>query len=251
VYPYQQIVYKHVSNTYQTSIAQIGFLAEKYLRYLPREIPEFPSHGSDHSIGVIKIINDFVDKWDAKLSEEEIFLLYLSAWVHDIGCLISREDHQIGSVKLIERHEMFEQLLGLERLTCLKYIVKYHSSNEEITEVPLQWGDIRLRKICSVFRILDASEMSETKCPREVYNVIMSSTRPLNEVANNYWKAHMAIQSLKFNCPEIQIFVDDLKPCNFLIDKLEEEITVVRDVFLKHNITCPHVKRIEIKDDLI
>lgn len=247
MYAHQEIVYKYVDTPYQSVIAQIGFLAEKYLRYLPREIPEFPSHGPDHSSSLIQIINDFVSNWDNDLSEEEIFLLYVSAWVHDIGCLVSREDHQKKSVELIDKHEMFKQLLGQNLYTCLKYVVKYHSSHERIVEVPSEWGGIHLQKLCSIFRILDACEICETKCPNEVYTVVMSSDRPFGAEANSYWKAHMNIQSLKFESPKIKIYVDDLTECKILTGKLEEEILGVKDYL--HGIPCPIVEVIQINDE--
>jgi hypothetical protein len=243
--------YKYIDTLYQDWVNQIGIGAEKYLRYLPREIPEFPSHGPDHSINIIDMIMDFVNKWDANLSEEEIFLLYVSAWVHDMGCLICRNDHQKHSVTMLDRTAIVREILGEELYTCLKYIVKYHSSDEDLKEVPKKWGRIELQKVCAIFRLLDACDITEIKCPKGVYEIIKISTPPLSKTADEYWNAHMSIESLTFECPKIKIFVNNYEKCKFLIEKLEREISKdVADILIANGVSCPIVECITIPSTL-
>jgi hypothetical protein len=240
------IKYRHLEPIFQDSINQISFVAEKYLRYLPREIPHYPSHGSDHSINIIELVDDFVDKWDANLTPVEIYLLYVSAWTHDMGCLIKREDHQIHSLTILDNIEMINELLGKELYTCLKYIVKYHSSKEHLCEVPQKWGSIHLQKICAIFRVLDACDITEKKCPKGVYDIIINAVPPLKEDANQYWIAHMNIESLQFELPEITIYFRDYSKCKLVILRLKDEINdEVRKILSENDVTTPQVKEIE------
>lgn len=245
LYPYR-LTYNHLDPIRQDSINQIGFVSEKYLRYLPREIPHFPSHGSDHSINIIEIIDSFIDNWDAKLTDDEIYLLYLSAWTHDIGCLKNRKDHQQHSVAILNNISLINELLGDELYTCLKTIVKYHSSKEHIEEVPKEWGRVKLQKICAIFRILDACDITEKKCPKGVYDIIMKGEYPLDKEANNFWQAHMNIQSLQFERPKIKIFLQNLEICELVVNRLIREIETVKTVLTTNNVTCPNVEIITL-----
>jgi len=238
----QFLKYPHVEPHYQAKVRQIGFVAEKYLRYLPREIPEFPSHGPDHSINIIELIDNFVVNWDADLSEDEIFLLYVAAWTHDIGCLINRKNHQNHSIEILDRIGMIEELLDKEMYRCLKSVVKYHSSNEKLNECPPKWGHINLQKICAIFRILDASDITEIKCPKGVYEILVSANPPLSKEADEFWNAHMNIESVQFEHPKIKIYVDDYNKCKLVIQRLEDEIKKdVEKILIANNVTCPVV----------
>jgi len=241
---YSKIEYKHVDSVHESLIKQVGYFAEQYLRYLPREIPDFPSHGADHSIKIIELINNFVDNWEIEFTENEIFLLYIGAWVHDIGCLINREAHNEASVAILENHDVVHAILGQELFTCLKHLVRSHSSTVCIqTKVPLEWGDVETQKICSVFRILDACDITESKCPRGVYDLIKTT---LAKDADDYWNGHMNIESLKFLCPSIKVYVGDYEKCAFILDKLKLEIGSVESIFELYQIPFPTVDTIQM-----
>ncbi|MGA2918113.1 MAG: hypothetical protein ABSE13_06170 [Methanoregula sp.] len=235
--------YKHIAPLRLDLINQMSFVAEKYLRYLPRTIPDFPSHGPDHSINIIEIIDKFVDNWDANLSDDEIFLLYVSAWFHDIGCLINRDNHQNHSVTILNRNSIVQDLLGKEMYTCLKSIVKYHSSDEDLKEVPLKWGRIDLQKVCAIFRMLDACEITEIKCPKGVYDIMITGEHPMSARADQFWRAHMNIESIQFECPKIKIYVEDCNISALVIERLELEIeNDVADILSVNNVTSPTVE---------
>ena len=91
-------VYKGISHPQKTILLSVSKYAEGFLRFAPRTIRNYPSHGIDHSVNIIKMINDFTEKWELKLSKNERFILYAAAWLHDIGCVKNRcpAQHNLG-----------------------------------------------------------------------------------------------------------------------------------------------------------
>jgi hypothetical protein len=227
------------SRELEAKLVEVRGFSEPFLRFLPREIRTYPSHGYDHSINIVKNISKFNQVWDIRLSEAELFLLYVSAWVHDIGCLVSREGHNMQSSEILSQYSFH---LKKEFLTSLKFIVETHSTTNSpypITEVPTEWGEVRLRLLCAIFRIMDACDITDANCPRVVYQVIQST---LGEESNRYWQAHLNIEKLTFRYPHITVYVDNIEACRFLIEHLDEEIQTVRSVFEDYSITVPIVE---------
>lgn len=231
--------YKHLHPIYEEKIDQIVPFAEDFLRFIPRSIPDFPSHGADHSINIIDHIDSFIDSWNLLLTDEEIYLLYLGAWFHDIGNLVDRTNHHIHSMNIIQNSQVLERYLGKKTQRQLGWIVKAHSSKCEIMEVPLDIDNVRLRLISSILRIADACEILYTKCPMEVYQIIENKMPPDSK---EYWEAHRSVVGISFNNPFIRIFVDDNKKCTVVTSHITEEITSVKKVLSSHKVTIPKVK---------
>ena len=190
-------IYKNLEEIQIDSIKMIEYFAEQYLRFIPREIKNFPSHGVDHSINIILQLNDFVEDWELRLNNQEMFLLYLGAWLHDIGCLVSRENHSQESVRIIVGNEgVCTSLNAVDRevLINLRYLILSHRASYSIGNVPDTRGAVRLRLICSIFRLIDACEITCTKCPKNVYELIKDSfvneDGSPDEEAHAFWRAH-------------------------------------------------------------
>lgn len=240
---YKAVKYEYLSTEFP-DIIQIEHLAEKFLRFIPRSIPDYPSHGVDHSIKIIKYIDSMIKNWFIDLSSEEIYLLYLAAWLHDIGNIIDRNTHNICSARIIDESPFIESLLGRITQNQLSWIAKAHSSSCDINEVPIEIGNIRLRFISALFRILDACEIINTKCPTEVYNIIEKNLSPESK---KYWESHRSIISIEFKSTGICYCVTNETKSDLLIKHLRKEIESVRDIIIYNGIMFPEIIVIESK----
>jgi len=219
-------------------IYNVEYYSEPFLIYLSRNIPDFSSHGTDHTLHIIDNLYEFITNWEIKLTQNETLLLYLAAWLHDIGCIKDRENHHLVSVEIFLNDQNLVEALTPTYATCLKYIVKAHRARFPIEDVPKEHENIRLRMISAIFRLMDACEICYPKCPRQVYNIIKDS---LSDKSNNIWIAHMNILSLKFTKPEIKISVNDISKCQSIIDSVKHEISTIKDTFIENGLPVPIV----------
>ncbi len=232
------VEYANISDAYEAKLKQIEIVSKRFLKFVPRDIPNYPSHGVDHSQNIIKLLNEFIEAWSINLTKKETYLLYLGAWVHDIGIITGREGHNESSAEILDKTPFFGSILGKDIVALLKWIVMAHSSSYPMKKVPKNFLGVNLQLICSVFRIMDACEIAYSKCPSEVYELIKNDLDTKND---KYWKAHMSILGTWFEVPKIKILVDNLEFSNILIEHLKEEIDSIRDVLDSNNIPVPHV----------
>ena len=233
------VKYANVSDAYEAKLKQIEVFSEKFLKFIQRGIPDYPSHGVDHSQNIIVLLDKFIEAWSIDITEKESYLLYLGAWVHDIGNITGRDGHNKKSAEIVGKIPFFRSILGKDIVALLKWIAKAHSSKYPLKEVPQNCLNVRLQLVCSIFRIMDASEIVYSKCPNEVYELIKDD---LGSESDKYWKAHMSVIGVGFKIPNIEIVVDDLEFSNILIEHLKEEIDSVRDVLDTNGIPVPRVK---------
>lgn len=235
--------YRKISDFYKAKLQQVEFISEKFLNFIPRGIPDYPSHGKDHSQNIIRLLNSFIDTWSLDLTEKEVYILYLGAWVHDIGCLVSRKNHNEISANMISKTQFFISILNKDIITLLQYVVKAHSSQYDLKKVPKDCLGVRLQLICSIFRVMDACEIDSSKCPNEVYEFIKDSMKPENK---EHWRAHMNICGVTFKNPEIVVVVDNLDDSNLLIEHLKKELDSIRDIFYDNKIVIPIIKKVSL-----
>jgi len=235
----ETVKYKYSSPEFEYKLGQIQIFAERFLRFVPRGIPDFPSHGADHSVKIIESLDSMIEKWPLLLHDEEICLLYLGAWLHDIGNILDRDKHNEHSAFIIDKSPILENYLGKVAQNQLAWIAKAHSSSCNIIQVPAEVSNVRLRFISSIFRVLDACEITNTKCPPEVYYII---EKRLNPTSKEYWESHMSILSIEFKKPNICIEVNNKAKSRLLIDHLSEEINSVKDIFLSYGVTFPVIE---------
>lgn len=235
----EPINYKFVSLPFKNRVISVQYYAEKFLRFVPRSIPNYPSHGVDHSKNIIELLDDFLENWSIGLTEKEVYLLYLTAWLHDIGIIINRDDHNKHSADIINKSEYLSTQLGREIQTLVGWVVKAHSNKFEIGSVPEEICEVRLRFISSIFRLLDACEIVYDKCPTEVYECIKNE---LSEENMGYWQGHMSIIGITYKKPSILFYVTDIDKSMFLISHLKDEIESIKDIFMQNNTDIPLVK---------
>jgi len=223
MFPYDPI-YTKISDIQSDSLKMVSIYAEQFLRFIPRNIKNFPSHGLDHSI------------------------LYLAAWLHDIGCICDRDHHNEVSFEILLNNENICNSINAvnNSLHELKYIINSHSSDYVIENVPKIVNKIRLQLICSIFRLLDACEISCTKCPKEVFELIRP-TLEKDQIAYCFWDGHMRIKTLTYKKPEIIILIRDPNVnSKMIVDRLKKEINSIKSIFYENEICIPKVNTIEI-----
>ncbi|MFA5407644.1 MAG: hypothetical protein WC343_02615 [Bacilli bacterium] len=234
--------YTNITDAQKDKLLFFENYAEQFLRFLPRTIFNYPSHGVDHSLNIIVLINRFIESNWINLSEDEVFLLYISAWVHDIGCICTRDEHNAQSAIVLLKEPKIMSILGENLFTCLLHVVISHSSTFCIQSLPEKCQDIRLQLICSIFRLLDACEVTKTKCPKNAYELIRNS---LNEEADEFWKAHMVIEDISLKNQQIDIHVKDIIASKIITDNLVKEIKSIESIFESNGISKVNVNIFE------
>jgi hypothetical protein len=241
--------YKGISHPQKTILVTVSKFSEGFLRFAPRTIRNYPSHGVDHSVNIIRMINDFTEKWEIKLSKNERFVLYSAAWLHDIGCVKNRSPHNTISASILLRNESIANLFtGLDNdlLADVQDVIESHSSTYNINDVPVKRGVVRVRLISAVFRLIDACEITNFKCPAPVFFEIKDDLKDehgaVDKEAVQFWKGHMNIKYLGFSKPHIAITVNSPRQSKKIVDRLEKEIVSIQDIFRENGIDVPVVE---------
>jgi len=225
--------------------------SESFLRFIPRQIKNYPSHGIDHTLNIIELTNKFLDRWDISLKRDEKFLLYLAAWLHDIGCISARKGHNIKSIQLLEKNETLcvllnnlDQELFLNLCDIIRCHSKSNSRSNGIMNVPKKRGKIRTQYICAIFRLMDACEVTKSKCPIEVYDEIKRTFKKNgapDTVAIEFWEGHMNITEIVFTKPNIEIYLKNRKKSKNIISELKTEVLSIKEIFRENGIPLPNI----------
>jgi hypothetical protein len=241
--------YTGISDFHATILIFIAKYAEGFLRFVPRKIRNYPSHGVDHSVSIIRLINDFTGKWDIKLTETERFILYAAAWLHDIGCIRDRSPHNKFSVDILLKDQNicdYFNSLDNDLLFILQNVIETHSSSFDIDIVPETKGAVRVRLICAIFRLVDACEITNFKCPAPVFAEIKDDLKKddgtIDMEAIEFWEGHMNIKDIGFSKPDLDIIINDSNKTRKIVDRLVKEIESIQDIFRENEIVVPVVQ---------
>lgn len=226
------------TNEEYISLIQIGYVyCQKILTFIPRvdSLKDYPSHGIDHSVRIIEYINKFITSFEVELSEEEIYLLYLAAWCHDIGCICGRDNHHKDSVKVLRGSTgFFNEILDDKTKKCLKSIILTHRKDTPFDDIPELYEGIKLKFLCAIFRLMDACDISSERCPRIVYEYIKES---LNDTSKKYWKAHLNIASVSFYDKSIWIdLFEENEALEYIKKEFVSEIMSISQIFYENGI---------------
>lgn len=240
--------YKGIEEYQEIALFTISKYAEGFLRFISRAIQNYPSHGVDHSVNIIRLINDFTDKWDINLNSDERFILYAAAWLHDIGCIRDRDHHNMLSAKILLKNESICNTINdmdNDLLFILKVVIESHSSSYDIDTVPVMRGAVRVRLISAIFRLLDACEITNLKCPRPVFEEIKEDLKNTDGTVDTeavaFWEGHMNIKYIGFSRPNIEIITNDFQKTQNIINRLKAEISSIHHIFQENGIEVPVV----------
>ena len=221
----------HALSTYPGFLSRIE-TAERYaikmLPFIPRGLPVYQSHGVDHSLAIIRYINQIFRIPGLELNPTELLILYLAAWFHDIGYLHplsihNRSMHPALSVEMIKRDTLIQGLVQEEELFTLEMIVRYHDTRTDLTKIPETSPLLRTPLLAALFRLTDAIDIGTDRCPPEVFMHIEDG---LDEHSRRHWQAHQGILGCVIAYPVIKVLVCDPENPFFrrrIIPHLEED----------------------------
>ena len=216
------------------------------LQFIPRGIKNYTDHGINHTKRIEEILQKIIrfcnisENEECKINDTEEYLLFLTALIHDIGCIVKRENHASVSASIIKEYlseyEIFEDVESF-----LIEIVKAHSGdpNETLYRLPnepilVQKEHVKLRYISAVFRLADACDIKVERCPRLVYRILEPD---MSSESKSFWKGHRDVVNLDFNIEKkkIIVLIKDKDTTKIIIDYLQRNIKDVKDVLKKYH----------------
>jgi hypothetical protein len=232
----------------KSKVDQIEVIITPTLDYVQVGIPEFTTHGRIHSINLVEMIDTLSEK--ISFSEAELFILYCSSWLHDIGCIKERPNHNEKTIEILDQHLIFETIVTRKAYPLIKNVILAHSSNyEKIDEIPIlttlfSKDDTRLRLISALFRLLDGCDITTSRVDGLLYFIKKDDLPPENRI---HWDAHREIQNIVFDTENkvVRVYTEG-DTNNFLIDHLEEEYNSVLKILRDHDIPLLSIEREQI-----
>ena len=259
-----------LSDKFEYRLYIIKNMVHELLFFVPRSIPEFTDHGVRHSERIEQIIRNLLipicnKSVDTELNEYECFCLIASCWLHDLGCIISRENHGIRSAQIVNEHlsHLFRGIDNLEPY-ILKIISTHTDSDEDkkngtmslsnlIDEVEIETigpdiidkTKIKVKLIASLFRLADACDICMDRAPSLVYKLIEED---LPEPSKKIWRAHLEITKISINSQKkaFYIIVDNASIGKPVIDKFKKDVDELKFILNSLNFYYTEVEVIEI-----
>jgi hypothetical protein len=240
---------------YQTKIAEIRGFVSPLLHFIPRSLPDYTDHGITHNEDLLRILDNFIENFpEYELSDEELFIIYASIWLHDVGCLIcTQEDkakHSLKSAELLDSDffKPIHSIVSLDLITCIKYVILSHQHSypfEKIPEKPIH-PKIRLKLICSLFRLIDACDISAARVNQTLYNVL-SEKKLIDEENKKWWDAHRDIVSVVFEKNNLVIYIEKENLTHLLIDHLEDDLKPINKVLKEYGYDTLQINKIKLE----
>ena len=216
------------------------------LMFIPRGLRDYTDHGISHSERIEEILSKIIELCNnsgivnCKFNDTEEYLLYLTALVHDIGCIVQRKNHASISGEIIKKY--FSEYEILEEIKpFLVQIVKAHSGKPEktINRIPykpilVEDEHVRIKYISAVFRLADACDIKIKKCPGLVFNIL----EPRMKIrSKRFWDGHRDIANLDFDIKNQRIIVNiaDKNTTKIIIDNLKRNLNDVKIILKKYN----------------
>lgn len=202
--------------------------ASRMLPFIPRGLPVYQSHGMNHSLSIIRHINQILWMPGLQCCPQEVFLLYLAAWFHDIGylhphSLHNRKIHTILSCDMIRKDPVIAGLVDEQEMLVLDIIVRYHNSHSDPTLIP-ESLPFRAQLLAALFRLADLADIGADRCPPDVLDLIQDG---LSTTEVQHWQAHTNIIGCVIIYPIILVLVKDLNNPFFkerLVPHIEEDL---------------------------
>lgn len=221
--------------------------AERYavtlLPFIPRGLPVFQSHGISHSLAIIRYINQIIRTAGLKFRPQEIFLLYLAAWFHDIGylhpcSLHNRKIHSNLSCEMIRKDPVIAGLVHEQEVLVLDTIIRYHNSHADLTTVQ-EYFPFRAPLLAALFRLADLADIGADRCPPEVFDLIQDGLS-VNEV--QHWQAYSNIIGCIIIYPFIMVLVRNPDNPHFnkrIIPHVKENVLSLWPILKQYGLAFP------------
>lgn len=234
--------YIEINDEQQSNLSLIESYSKPVLEYIHRGIPNYTNHGIFHVLNVIENINKLFEAYRQLgfgLNQKELYILYISAWLHDWGNIKikSAEDrgsHARYSYEIIDELIDYLYFLGEDVIECVKCIVLHHStsSGSDINAI-VDISDVRLKLLSALFRIADACDASFSRASKILFKILKKQFTDENI---QFWEAHQAILNIQFSNNEIILEVKNKTKAQLVIDSLEKELKDVNKVLEEYGL---------------
>lgn len=230
--------------------------------------PTFTNHDIAHLESVEKIIDDILEEDIInKLSDEEIFCLLSSVWLHDIGMIPINDEKQEFEEKTKQEREEFRTNVRENHHARSKHYIKEHSKNLNLTDVESKAignickghrsinlnnlndipskNDIRVGPLAALLRLADECDISGDR------ESSLSNEGIDNDVLQEHYKIHNIVRSIQFNHESNNIIIkahvsdeNDIQILSDRKDKIYNELLNVKPFLRKIGI---YLDGIELK----
>jgi len=221
-------------------------------------------HTQEHSQKIIEKLERITDICNnvknkkCHINDESEFILYCSAWLHDLGCIISRKNHGKLSNKIIQENSgLFEGITGYERLIGM--ICEVHTYDRKLKkdpisklpkEIVLENGErLYPQYLAGIFRLADACDLDRKKAPKLVYMLL---SQLMGKDSRKFWKAHSNVFSCGFINDKILItYFERTKYDNFIFNELQKQFNEVYPILQQYDFPIKQIKSdyLPVKDN--
>jgi len=162
--------------------------ARRILPYSLVNNGNFTLHDAKHSERVIENVNKIIDILNTelsernRLSEQEVLLLYISAWYHDIGMVVLPRSKEINdnnyrhgdaSCAIIRRKRKEFSLKTVQTEAICTIIRSHNHGFEEVPEkIRISGKIVRLKKLCAVLSLADVCDICHERASTIVQGIL-------------------------------------------------------------------------------
>ncbi len=186
--------------------------------------PFFTLHGQKHSQSVVNILNQILDKKYYKslrqnLTDEQIFYLLASVWLHDVGMVTNlsdtellkirenkfsqedyiRDEHHNRSRDYIKTHYA-ELKLKIEEAHYISEIAVAHRKID-LLKIPENYPNIRF--LGALLRLADEFDITSIRAPKELFEI---EWQRMDELSRWHWLKHLCVKNSK---PSYAYIIDE------------------------------------------
>lgn len=173
--------------------------------FVPMNIRYFTRHGRIHSKKIIQILDNLLyDDALKNLTSTELLILLCSAWLHDIGLLVNRDENgrKLEDKEIRERHhelskhyilrkEVYSQI-GFDNelfIAAVAEVCYRHSRKagkiDNVSEKTIVFGEfVHLKFLAGLFRLADALDIGSERAPI----ILIHDLAVLPERSDIHWK---------------------------------------------------------------
>ena len=243
--------------------------AEKLLRHTASCQPDFTSHGPDHALALINILDEIIEpKYEIlSLTDPEIYILLSATLLHDIGLVskvdqtanyrnkIRSEHHILSSFYIMQNAEPLK--LKKEFVNAIADVASAHRKidiENDINERPIINSTPRCKLCCALIRLADECHITSDRVPADYKSLGL----------NNESKKHFELQDNIIGCVfkhqeknieitfSINISTSETDEMFHIFkEKLDSELKSINPIFKKCGINNINAEWCENRDELI
>ncbi len=244
--------------------------AEPLLRHAAATNPTFTSHGPDHALAVVEILDQATKPIFPRLelTADEIYILLCAALLHDIGMVGPvdassesrdrlRKEHNTRSLKyIVSNCKMLHIVQGYSH--PIGYVAAAHRQldiEKDVWEGPVgtHSSSTPRTKLCAaLLRLADECHLTADRVPSD-YGML-----GLAQESANHFRSHLSITGRGFDADEgtisFSVSVDTEEMDEFLRKtktKLAEELEGLQSLFRRYGVPYSKVVWNELRDKLI